>query len=202
MKINIDGPYREKRGLAQELRAYITILEIVAITAILLIGIVTLNRLDTIMYQQRIQDKTLTDAMDQLMWIRQDIDALQEPEIDDSSKVMLTSEERDLVERIVASEARGEPIEGIMAVAQVIRDRATEWGMSVKDVCLAPGQFAKPYQGEISPEVVQAVWAVFDEGMSVLEIPTTHFHADYVSPYWTADKVSRGSIGAHIFYGE
>jgi len=202
MKINIDGPYREKRGLAQELRAYITILKIVAITAILLIGIHTINQLDAIMTQQAHIIKTQADAMDQLMWIRQDIDALQEPEIDDSSEVMLTSEERDLVERIVASEARGEPIEGIMAVAQCIRDRSQLWGMTVTEICLAPGQFAAPYQGEISPEVVQAVWAVFDEGMSVLEIPTTHFHADYVSPYWTADKVSRGSIGSHRFYGE
>lgn len=204
MRVNIDGPYREKRGIAQELRAYIIILEIVAITAILLIGIVTLNRLDTIMYQQAHIIKTQADAMDQLMWIRQDIDELKntEAEIADSSKVMLTSEERDLVERIVASEARGEPIEGMMAVAQVIRDRSQLWGMTVTEVCLAPGQFAAPYQGEISPEVVQAVWAVFDLGMSVLEIPTTHFHADYVSPYWTADKVSRGSIGSHLFYGE
>lgn len=202
MKINIDGPYREKRGLAQELRAFITILEIVAITAILLIGIHTINQLDDVMTQQRIHDKMMSDCMDQLMYIRQDIDALQEPEIDDSSEVMLTSEERDLVERIVASEARGEPIEGIMAVAQVIRDRSQLWGMTVTEVCLAPGQFAAPYQGEISTEVVQAVWAVFDLGMSVLEIPTTHFHADYVSPYWTADKVSRGSIGSHLFYGE
>jgi spore germination cell wall hydrolase CwlJ-like protein len=202
MKINIDGPYREKRGLAQELRAFITILEIVAITAILLIGIHTINQLDDVMTQQRIHDKMMSDCMDQLMYIRQDIDALQEPEIDDSSEVMLTSEERDLVERIVASEARGEPVEGMAAVAQVIRDRSQLWGMTVTEVCLAPGQFAAPYQGEISPEVVQAVWAVFDLGMSVLEIPTTHFHADYVSPYWTADKVSRGSIGSHRFYGE
>ena len=202
MKININGPYQEKRGLVQELRTYITILEIVAITVILLINIHVINQLDEAMTQQRIHDKTMSDCMDQLMYVRQAIDALQEPEIDDSSEVMLTSEERDLVERIVASEARGEPIEGMMAVAQCIRDRSQLWGMTGTEVCLAPSQFAAPYQGEINPEVVQAVWAVFDEGVSVLEIPTTHFHADYVSPYWTADKVSRGSIGVHLFYGE
>ena len=202
MKINIDGPYREKRGLVQELRAYTMIAKIIAITAILLIGTHAINQLDEIMTQQRIHDKTMLDCMDQLMYVRQDIDTLQEPEIDNSSEVMLTSEERDLVERIVASEARGEPIEGMMAVAQVIRDRSQLWEMTVTEVCLAPSQFAAPYQGKISPEVVQAVWAVFDEGMSILEIPTTHFHADYVSPYWTVDKVSRGSIGAHLFYGE
>ena len=195
---------KERRGLAHELRAYTIIAKIIVITCMLLMGLHVINQLDAIMTQQRIHDKTMSDCMDQLMWIRMDLDELKntEAEIDDSSKVMLTSEERDLVERIVASEAMGEPIEGMMAVAQVIRDRSQLWGMTVTEVCLAPGQFAAPYQGEISPEVVQAVWAVFDEGMSVLEIPTTHFHADYVSPYWTADKVSRGSIGAHLFYGE
>jgi spore germination cell wall hydrolase CwlJ-like protein len=193
---------KERRGLAHELRSYIIIAKIIVITCMLLMGLHVINQLDTIMTQQAHIIKTQADAMDQLMWIRQDIDELKnnEAEIADLSEVMLTSEERDLVERIVASEARGEPIEGIMAVAQCIRDRSQLWGMTVTEVCLAPGQFASPYQGEISPEVVQAVWAVFDEGMSVLEIPTTHFHADYVSPYWTADKVSRGQVGAHRFY--
>jgi spore germination cell wall hydrolase CwlJ-like protein len=204
MKININGPYRRKRKLAQELRAYIMIAKIIAITAILLIGIRAINQLDAIMTQQAHIIKTQVNVMNQLMWIRQDINELKntETEIADLSEVILTSEERDLVERIVASEARGEPIEGIMAVAQVIRDRSQLWGMTVTEVCLAPGQFAAPYQGEINSEVVQAVRAVFDEGMSVFEIPTTHFHADYVSPYWTKSKVSRGSIGAHLFYGE
>lgn len=192
---------KERRGLAHELRAYIIIAKIIVITCMLLMGLHVINQLDEVISQQRIHDKTMSDCMDQIMWLRQEVDELKDdPEA--SIHYPLTREERDLVERIVAAEARGEPIEGIMAVAQVIRDRATEWGMSVKDVCLAPGQFAKPYQGEISAEVVQAVWAVFDEGMSVLEIPTTHFHADYVSPYWTADKVSRGQIGCHRFYGE
>ena len=82
---------KERRGLAHELRAYIMIAKIIAITAILLIGIVTLNRLDDIMTQQRIQDKTLTDAMDQLMWIRQDIDELKnnEAEIEPLEQISL-----------------------------------------------------------------------------------------------------------------
>ncbi len=211
---------RERRGLRQELRAYITILEITIITVILLINTYAIDQLDEVMAQQRAHNKTISDCVDQLMYVRQAIDALQEPEIDDSSEVMLTSEEKDpvekiitskvmltpeernLVERIVASEARGEPIGGMMTVAQCIRDRSQLWEMTVTEVCLAPSQFAAPYQGEISPEVVQAVWAVFDLGISVFKIPTTHFHADYVSPYWAADKVSRGSIGAHLFYGE
>ena len=196
-------PNREKRGLAQELRAYIMIAKIIAITAILLIGIHTINQLDEVMTQQRIHDKTMADCMDQLMWIRQDIDELKntEAEIADLSDFNLTEEERTLVERIVASESRGESVEGQMAVAQVIRDRSQLWGLTVTEVCLAPGQFAPPYKGEISPEIVQAVWAVFDEEMSVLEVPTTHFHADWIAnPYWTEGKINRGQIGCHRFY--
>ena len=86
MKINIDGPYRGKRGLAQELRAYIMIAKIIAITAILLIGIHTINQLDDVMTAQRIQDKTMTDAMDQLMWLRMEIAELREVDEPDSPK--------------------------------------------------------------------------------------------------------------------
>ena len=82
---------KERRGLAHELRAYIMIAKIIAITAILLIGIVTLNRLDTIMYQQAHIIKTQADAMDQLMWIRQDIDELKnnEAEIEPLEQISL-----------------------------------------------------------------------------------------------------------------
>ena len=86
MKINVDGPYREKRGLTQELRAYITILKIVAITAILLIGIHAINQLDEVMTQQRIHDKTMADCMDQIMWLRMEVDELREVDEPDSPK--------------------------------------------------------------------------------------------------------------------
>lgn len=79
MKIDYEGPFdrkRERRGQALEKKAYIAIAKIIVVTAIILIGIHTVNQLDDIMSQQRIQDKTMTDAMDQLMWIRQDIDEL------------------------------------------------------------------------------------------------------------------------------
>jgi len=92
MKINIDGPYREKRGLAQELRAYIMIAKIIAITAILLIGIHAINQLDAIMTQQAHIIKTQADAMDQLMWIRMDLDELKEadkPETDPPEQISL-----------------------------------------------------------------------------------------------------------------
>lgn len=82
---------KERRGLAHELRAYIMIAKIIAITAILLIGIHAINQLDAIMTQQTHIIKTQADAMDQLMWIRQDIDELKnnEAEIEPLEQISL-----------------------------------------------------------------------------------------------------------------
>ena len=113
----------------------------------------------------------------------------------------LTAEERDLVERVVAAEARGQSIEGQMAVAQVIMDRATTREQSVTRVCTAKHQFAKPYQGEISEKTKDAVSFVFDKGEKVFE-RVTHFYAWELidPPYWTEDKNYVGEIDGHRFY--
>ena len=113
----------------------------------------------------------------------------------------LTGEARDIVERVVAAESRGEDLQTMMAVAQVIKDRSDLWDMHPVDVVFAEGQFAKPYAGEISDEVKLAVANVFDGGMRVFDQPTTHFYDNSISaPYWTEEKVNRGSIGRMEFW--
>lgn len=143
------------------------------------------------------------DTLNQVMELRQELEAAEPepvPEVEEPTVYTLTPKEFDLTCRVVAGEARGEDLQGQMAVAQVIRDRSATWDMSVTDVVTSPGQFAAPYDGKISDETHLAVANVFNGGASVLEIPTTHFHANYISPYWTADKESRGSIGRHKFW--
>ena len=114
----------------------------------------------------------------------------------------LTEEERDLVERVVAAEARGESLEGMMGVAQTIRDRCITRNQSPKEVCLAPYQYAAPYDGEISDMVKDAVLFTFDIGDSALEYPTTHFYGQELiaPPDWTYSKTCRGTIGGATFY--
>jgi hypothetical protein len=147
----------------------------------------------------------LTDVLNQQNTIvleldKQSIDAEQEISSQVDSK-SLTPNERDLVERVVAAEARGEDLQTMMGVAQVIRDRSIEWDMAVADVVFASGQFAPPYGGEILDEIHLAVANVFDGHVSVLEIPTTHFYDDSISdPYWTSSKESRGSLGRMEFW--
>lgn len=48
----------------------------------------------------------------------------------------------DIAGLTVYGEARGEPVEGQIAVLNVIRNRATFKAMSLADICLEPAQFA------------------------------------------------------------
>ena len=115
----------------------------------------------------------------------------------------LSAEERELVERVVAAEARGEKIEVQMAVAQTIMDRCTSRGQTVTQVCTAPYQFAEPYQGKVSEKTQDAVFLVFDNGAKVFD-NVTHFYAHKLidPPYWTESKEFKGEIGGVRFYAD
>lgn len=112
----------------------------------------------------------------------------------------LTVSERKLVEQIVAAEARGTSYECMVAVAQTIRERSEHWGQSITEVVVYP-QYTYPYKGEISKEVKNAVSDVFDNGVRVFKEYTTHFHTDYVNPWWNKSKVFRGQIDNVLFWG-
>lgn len=117
----------------------------------------------------------------------------------------LSAEDRDLVERVVAAEGRGECIEGQMAIAQTIRDRATTRKQTVDQVCFAENQFAEPYMGDISEKTKDAVRFVFDDGESVFPYYyVTHFYAWKLidPPAWTDSFIYLGEIGGTRFYGE
>ena len=114
----------------------------------------------------------------------------------------LSAEERELVERVVAAEARGESIECQMAVAQTILDRAVSREQSITKVCTAPYQFADPYMGEISEKTQDAVRFVFDDGAKVFD-KVTHFYATWIDPpYWTESKEFKGEINGVSFYAD
>lgn len=106
-----------------------------------------------------------------------------------------------LIASVVMTEARGEPFSGQIAVAQVIYDRMEIWEKSAEEILFAENQFAEPYQGTISDEVMDAVLMVFENGWREFEEPTLYFHATYVDPEW-GHLVRRGQIGGHLFYGE
>lgn len=114
----------------------------------------------------------------------------------------LLEQERELVQRVVAAEARGESFKGQMAVAQVIRDRCLLNSLSVEEVVYAKDQFAAPYDGEISSTTEAAVGFVFEGGHNIFDVPVTHFYAhDLIdAPDWTKELVFVEEIGGHSFY--
>lgn len=118
--------------------------------------------------------------------------------ISEEATEVIPIEERELVTRVVAAEARGQGIDGMMAVAQVIKDRSELWGMTPTQVVMSPGQFASPYSGTLTSDIHHAVSQVFDEGATVFDEPVTHFYSG-ATPYWAEYKINRGTIRDHTF---
>ena len=103
-------------------------------------------------------------------------------------------------------EARGEPLEGQLAVAQAIRNRVASgrYASSICGVVRQPGQFtyshARLPRGGNDWRIAQAIAAIA-QGESWHEVAprTTSFHASFVKPGWSGmTRVTR--IGNHVFY--
>jgi hypothetical protein len=109
-------------------------------------------------------------------------------------------------------EARGESLEGQLAVADVVMNRAAsgQYPSSWCEVVKQPWQFSfvNPRTGQF-PSITDAdAWAKA-QGIAriamadvVREVPADvlWYHANYVSPSWGARLTQVERIGAHIFY--
>lgn len=116
----------------------------------------------------------------------------------------LEAQARHLIERVVAAEARGEPFEGMKAVAQVVLDRLLHpsFPNAVEGVLR---EFAPPYNGHISDDVKNAVSAVFDKGERVVKSALLFFmnplKASENGRRWILNNCTQVlTIGAHVFY--
>jgi N-acetylmuramoyl-L-alanine amidase len=130
--------------------------------------------------------------------------------------------EIDVLARTLWGEARGEGTQGIEAVAAVILNRVNVaearagywWGNNIIAVCQKPYQFSCWNRSDPSYRRLQEVDETnlyFATALRVarravigaLDDPTggaTHYHADYVSPYWAKGETPTCIIGHHIFY--
>jgi hypothetical protein len=112
-------------------------------------------------------------------------------------------------------EAGYEPIEGRRAVAQVVLNRVRHAGFP-KSVCgvvydgsNAPGcQFSFTCDGSLRRTPGAAAWraaaAIAAEALHGHVVTAvgqaTHYHTDWVAPYWAPTLTKITQIGAHIFY--
>lgn len=119
--------------------------------------------------------------------------------------------ERECLAVAVYFEAQGEPIEGQLAVAEVVLNRAAsgEYPRSICEVVTQPAQFSFVRDGRFPAIDRRSV--AWRKAVAVARIAAGHladslgpdvlwYHADYVAPGWgrRLDRVTQ--IGAHIFY--
>jgi Cell Wall Hydrolase len=131
---------------------------------------------------------------------------------------LATSEERatQCLTLAVAYEAGFEPLAGQQAVAEVVLNR-TQHPAYPKSVCgvVFQGsarktgcQFTFTCDGALNRHLSdsllsasrQVAMAALAGTNPRLVAGATHYHADYVSPYWAPSLIRVGKIGAHIFY--
>lgn len=114
-------------------------------------------------------------------------------------------------------EARGEPIDGQIAVAEVVMNRVED-GRWPDTVCAVvkqnrhPGtlhrcQFSFYCNGQLEIVTDERAWATAKEiadgvleGTLSLGVEATHYHAITVEPFWSYHYTPLGTIGKHTFY--
>ena len=118
----------------------------------------------------------------------------------------LSNAERKTIQYIVAGEAKGEPIEGKMAVAQCILNGMVKSGWSAERV-----RIEYKYSGwddelentnsEAWAEVVEAVSRVFDDGELISDKPILYFYApEYSSGKWHETLEFSFELSGHRFF--
>ncbi len=130
--------------------------------------------------------------------------------------------EIDVLARTIWGEARGQGNKGLEAVANVVLNRveiATKrgrywWGNNIIQVCQKPYQFSCWNRSDPSFKKLQAVDERNKYFVTCLRIArravigaladhthgATHYHANYVSPYWIKGETPTITIKDHIFY--
>jgi len=121
------------------------------------------------------------------------------------------NDEQDCLAKAVYFEARGEPIEGQLAVAQVVMNRAASgrYPTSFCDVITQPWQFSFIRRGKFpTPDFSSEAWrkAVAVSRIAEAKLAGTlpsdvlWYHATYVAPSWGKRLHRTAQIGLHIFY--
>jgi N-acetylmuramoyl-L-alanine amidase len=123
----------------------------------------------------------------------------------------LSDPEQNCLAGAVYFEARGEPLEGQLAVAEVVLNRAAsgKYPSTICGVVKQPAQFSFVRHGTIPPidkdceawRKAVAIARIASEKLADEIAPDVlWYHANYVSPSWGKRLTRVTKIGAHIFY--
>jgi hypothetical protein len=113
--------------------------------------------------------------------------------------------------KAVYFEARGETLEGQLAVAEVVLNRARSgrYPPSICGVVTQPAQFSFIRAGRFP--AVDPSSDCWKKALAIADVATRHlaaslapnvlwYHATYVAPAWGRQKTRAAQIGTHIFY--
>ena len=128
----------------------------------------------------------------------------------------LDGEERTCLAQAIYYEARSEPRIGQLAVADVVLNRVASplypgsiCGVVFQGSTRRTGcQFSFSCDGSMQARLNQRKWKASEElagaVLAGIRVPVsrraTHYHANYVDPYWAAKMTPTASIGTHKFY--
>ena len=107
------------------------------------------------------------------------------------------------VVRVVGAEARGEPFEGIMAVAQCIRTTAERTGQTPEQIVKIPGQYASPVSENCTDNmetVNEACLLVFGQGENAVDDTIEYFCSTSTNSAFHNGLRYVCTIGHHNFY--
>ncbi len=129
------------------------------------------------------------------------------------------AQESQCLAQAIYYEARSESEEGQLAVAEVVLNRVNS-PQYPKSICgvvyqgadrLTGCQFSFTCDGSLKAEVESLAWSkaerlaenvVFGYRGETVVGAATHYHTDYVDPYWSDGLRRTGQIGRHIFYSD
>lgn len=131
--------------------------------------------------------------------------------VDEHEAPAASNGEQDCLAKAVYFESRGEPIEGQLAVAQVVMNRAASgrYPTGLCDVITQKAQFSFIRNGHFpTPDEASEAWRkavaiakiASEKLVSTLPSDVLWYHADYVAPAWGKRLTRTAQIGLHIFY--
>lgn len=97
----------------------------------------------------------------------------------------------DIAVSCILGEARGEGYQGMLAVAEAMRNRGHIKGVDGCD-----------YQAKNGDPIQKAFRAWYESEFTNLTNGADHWHADYINPWWARYGKMTAKVGAHIFYKE
>jgi len=133
----------------------------------------------------------------------------------------LGSYDRQIVASCMVLEAGGEGSEGMQAVLNVVLNRANGYLHRMVQETIKTGAFScmssvwRSNSPDYSPLIDRAMSqpGAYDEALQLISVMeqgllkdntggATHYHADYIRPYWAGSLRYLTTIGHHIFYVE